>query len=69
MLSKCGLMPSRHVEYQMIERGISVKEMLETLDKGVKRIVGRKILALYKKIEIVYKSKPCHYFVITTYRR
>ncbi len=62
-------MPSRHAEYQMIERGISVKEMFETINKGVKRFVGRKILALYKKIEIVYKSKPCHYFVITTYRR
>ncbi|MBU2565066.1 MAG: DUF4258 domain-containing protein [Candidatus Thermoplasmatota archaeon] len=62
-------MPSRHAEYQMIERGISVKEMLETLDKGVKRIVGRKVLSLQKKIEVVYKSKPGHYFVITTYRK
>lgn len=69
MLSKCGLMPSRHAEYQMIEKGISVKEMLETLDKGVKRIVGRKVLSLQKKIEVVYKSKPGHYFVITTYRK
>ncbi|MBU4190597.1 MAG: DUF4258 domain-containing protein [Candidatus Thermoplasmatota archaeon] len=62
-------MPSRHAEYQMIEKGISVKEMLETLDKGVKRIVGRKVLSLQKKIEVVYKSKPGHYFVITTYRK
>lgn len=62
-------MPSRHAEHQMIERGISVKEMLETLDKGVKRIVGRKVLSLQKKIEVVYKSKPGHYFIITTYRR
>ena len=62
-------MPSRHAEHQMIDRGISVKEMFETINKGVRRLVGRKILALHKKIEVVYKSKPCHYFVITTYRR
>lgn len=62
-------MPSRHAEYQMIERGISVKEMLETINKGVKRFVGRKILALHKEIEVVYKSKLGHYFVITTYRK
>lgn len=69
MIGKCRLMPSRHAEYQMIERGISVKEMLETLNKGVKRLVSKKILALHKKIEVVYKSKPCHYFIITAYRK
>lgn len=69
MTEQCKLTPSRHAEDQMVERGISVREMLEAINKGVKRLIGRKILSLYKKLEVVYKLKPCHYFVITTYWR
>lgn len=64
---KCTFSPSKHTKDQMIYRGISKEELIEAILKGAKRLQGKKIIALYKKIEVVYVQKPCHYFVITTY--
>ncbi|UCF09174.1 MAG: hypothetical protein JSW28_05720 [Thermoplasmata archaeon] len=44
-------------------------EIIEAIDKGAKRIRKKKVIALHKKIEVVYRTRPCHHFVITTYRR
>lgn len=53
----------------MNERGISVDEVSETIDRGVKRFEKRKIMARYRRIEVVYQKIPCHNFVITAYGR
>ena len=66
---KCKLVPSNHSQHQMNERGISVDEIIEAIDKGAKRIRKKKIVTLHKKIEVVYRTRPCHHFVITAYRR
>ncbi len=64
---RCSFNPSVHAKDQMIERGISKEEMLETILQGAKRIQGEKIISSFKKMEAVYKQEPCHYFIITIY--
>lgn len=52
----------------MNERGISSREIKETILKGIKN--HRKDcckIATFKLFEVVYKEWPCHYFGITTY--
>lgn len=66
---KCKLILSTHSQHQMNERGISVDEIIETIEKGAKRFRKKKVIVMHKKIEVVYRKKPCHNFVITTYGR
>ncbi len=64
---RCSFNPSYHAKDQMIERGISKEELIEVIQRGAKRIYGSKIISALKKMEVVYKQQPCHYFVITLY--
>lgn len=64
---RCEFQPTKHAKGQMIERGISKREILEAITKGAKRRQERKIISKYRKIEVVFIQRPCHYFVITTY--
>jgi hypothetical protein len=66
---KCEFQPSIHAKDQMVIRGISKKEATGCILKGAKRLQGKKIVALFGKLEVVFIKKPCHYFVITTYWR
>ncbi|MFQ6137131.1 MAG: DUF4258 domain-containing protein [Candidatus Hydrothermarchaeales archaeon] len=66
---KCEFQPSKHAKDQMVLRGISKKEIMDSVLKGVKRFQGGKIIGLYGKVEVVFLKKPCHYFVITAYWR
>ncbi len=66
---KCEFQPSLHAKDQMIIRGISKKEIMDCILKGAKRFHGKKIIAIFGKVEVVFLKKPCHYFVITTYWR
>lgn len=53
---------------RMNERGISSREIKETIIKGEKS--HRKDccnIAKLKLLEVVYKEQTCHYFGITTY--
>ena len=65
----CKFRPTQHVKEQMIERGISKAEITDGIVLGAKRTDGRVILSLHRKIEVVYRQKPCNYYVITTYRK
>lgn len=65
---ECQFQPLPHAKNRMIERGISRIEILDAINKGAKRLDGRKIIAFHRGIEVVYKKKPCHIFVITTFR-
>ena len=51
----------------MIERGFSELEVRQAIDKGAKRLERKKIISNYRKMEVVYRAKPCHFFVITVY--
>ncbi|MBU2559606.1 DUF4258 domain-containing protein [archaeon] len=66
---KCEFQPSFHAKDQMVIRGVSKKEVKDCILKGAKRLQGKKIVALFGKLEVVFIQKPCHYFVITTYWR
>ena len=69
MTERCTLRPTKHAKNQMVKRGISKDEILEAILKGAKKIDGMKIVALFRKLEVVYIQKPCQYFVITPYWR
>lgn len=69
MAKRCALRPTKHAKDQMVRRGISKEEILEAILKGAKKINGRKIITLFRKLEVVYIQKPCQYFVITPYWR
>jgi hypothetical protein len=66
---KCEFQPSKHAKDQMVLRGISKKEIMDSILKGAKRFQGKKIIGLFGKVEVVFLKKPCHYFVITVYWR
>ncbi len=66
---KCEFQPTLHAKDQMVIRGISKKEAMDCILKGAKRLQGKKIIAIFGKLEVVFIKKPCHYFVITTYWR
>jgi len=66
---KCEFQPSKHAKDQMVLRGISKKEILDSIYKGAKRVKEKKIVSIYGKVEVVFLKKPCHYFIITVYWR
>lgn len=53
----------------MVLRGISKREIMDAVLKGAKRLQGKKIISIYGMIEVVFRKKPYHYFVITAYWR
>lgn len=63
----CKVRPSEHTIKRMVERGISRTEVSETVNKGAKRVSGKKIISRYGKLEAVYVQRPCNQFVITVY--
>ncbi|UCE37536.1 MAG: DUF4258 domain-containing protein [Thermoplasmata archaeon] len=65
---ECKIRPTRHAQDMMIERGVSKREMVETINKGAKKLRKKKIVSFHRNIEVVYKKKPCHLFIITVYR-
>jgi hypothetical protein len=66
---ECEMQPSPHAMDRKIERGVSDTEMSEAISRGVKRMSKKKIIALHKGLEVVYRKKPCHIFIITLYWR
>ncbi|MBU4190126.1 MAG: DUF4258 domain-containing protein [Candidatus Thermoplasmatota archaeon] len=65
----CAFRPTRHMKNMMLERGLSKKEIMDAVLKGAKRVKGRKITSLFKRIEVVFIKGICNYFVITSYWR
>ena len=65
----CKFRPTTHAKHRMIERGISRDEATEAILKGAKKKKGDKIIAILRKIEVVYYQKPCNYRIITIYWR
>jgi hypothetical protein len=54
---------------RMIERGISVKEVNDAVNKGTKRRQGKKIVATYRHVEVVFKMVKADCYVITVMTR
>ena len=70
MTERCHIRPSAHAKDKMIAWGIEKGKVLECILKGAKRIerdttLGDKIVARYREFEVVYKQKPCNYFIVT----
>lgn len=63
----CEFQPGPHARTRLNQRGISKMEALDVMNKGVKQIKKKKIIAKFRGVTIVYKKKPCHIFVITAY--
>ena len=56
---------SRHARLRMVERGISPREVKNAINKGAKRMQGRKIVSAYSYFEVVYKKAGEKIYVIT----
>ena len=70
MTERCHIRPSGHAKDKMIAWGIEKERVIECILKGAKRIEkdalsGDKIVSRYKQFEVVYKQRPCNYFIIT----
>ncbi len=65
---ECKIRPSGHAQDMMIERGVSRREMVETINKGAKKLRKKTIISFHRNIEVIYKKKPCHLFIITICR-
>ncbi|MDI6708723.1 MAG: hypothetical protein QME47_06545 [Candidatus Thermoplasmatota archaeon] len=68
-MKECSIRGSVRGEYRIVQRGISTKELRETILKGAKTVKWNRIISRYKKLEVVWKKLPCLYFVIMTYWR
>jgi len=53
----------------MVERGISEKEVTETLNMGSKRRQNGKVVASHRQIEVVAKKIRDEWYVITVMQR
>ncbi len=59
------LVMSKHALEQARERGISLNEIKETIQKGAKFIQDGRIIAIFRHIKMVYKKFENKYFIIT----
>lgn len=56
---------SKHALEQARERGISVNEIKDTIQKGAKFVQDEKIVSDYRHIRIIFKKMNNKFFVIT----
>jgi hypothetical protein len=59
------LIMSRHALEQARERGISINEIKNCIQRGAKSMQGKKIIVMYMHIKVVYKKISDCNFVIT----
>jgi len=56
---------SRHALEQARERGVSINEIKETIQKGSKFLQQDKVVSMYRHIKIVFKKVKNKFFIIT----
>jgi len=56
---------SKHAKEQARERGISIEQIKNCVQRGAKHLQGKKIVSDYTYMKIVYKKLGEEYFVIT----
>ena len=56
---------SKRALEQSRERGISINEIKETIQKGAKQLQNGKIISVYRHIKIVFRKINDGFFVIT----
>lgn len=59
------LLMSKHALEQSRERGISINEIKETIQKGAKFVQDGKIVSNYRYMRIVFRKMNNKFFVIT----
>jgi len=64
-MAEVRLVLSKHALEQARERGVSINEIKETIQKGIKFIQDGKIVADFRHIRIIYKKTEEKYFIIT----
>ena len=56
---------SQHALEQARERGISINEIKEVIQRGAKHIQDEKIVSNYRHIRVVFKKIKDKFFVVT----
>jgi hypothetical protein len=56
---------SRHAIEQARERGVSIEQVKNAIQRGAKFLQGDKVVADYTYIRVVYRKVKEEYFVIT----
>ncbi len=64
-MAEIKLVMSKHDLEQARERGISINEIKETIQKGAKFIQDSKVVTSFRHIRVVCKKLKDRYFVIT----
>jgi hypothetical protein len=72
MTKRCQIRNRKHSEDKTIEWEIEKEKIEECILLGAKRIekdslLGDKIIALYKGIEVAFLKRPCNFAIITVY--
>jgi len=60
-----NILLSKHALEQSRERGISINEIKDTIQKGSKYLQGEKIVSTYRNIKVVFKKINEKFFIIT----
>ena len=64
-MAEINLVMSKHALEQARERGVSINEIKETIQKGIKFIQDGKIIASFRHIRIVYRKIKDEHHIIT----
>ncbi len=56
---------SKHAHEQARERGVSINEIKEAIQRGSKFLQGNKVVSNYRHIKIVFKKMKNKFFVVT----
>jgi len=56
---------SKHALEQARERGVSINEIKEAIQRGSKFLQQNKIVSMYRHIKIVFKKIKNKFFIIT----
>ncbi len=59
------LLMSKHALEQARERGVSINEIRETIQKGAKLPQDDRIIAIFRHIKLIFKKINQTFFVIT----
>lgn len=60
-----NILMSQHALEQARERGVSINEIKETIQKGAKHLQEEKIVSVFRHIMVVFKKQGENYFIIT----
>ncbi len=66
---ECRFRPTLHAKHRMHGHRISRREIVAAIDRGLHRRQGGQLVSRLRRLEVVWRKRPCNQVIITAYRR